>query len=72
MPTPPLNAPGLVPVPRGRPANPRPAPEKLRTGAEDPRMGAEKPRPCPEAEITTPTLSATANPNLDIEFAIGC
>jgi hypothetical protein len=72
VPTPPLNAPGLVPVPRGRPANPRPAPEKLRTGAEDPRMGAVNPRPCPEAEITTPTLSATANPNLDIAFAIGC
>jgi hypothetical protein len=35
-------------------------------------MGAEKPRPCPEAEITTPTLSATANPNLDIALAIGC
>jgi hypothetical protein len=29
-------------------------------------MGAEEPRPCPEAEIATPTLSATANPNLDI------
>jgi hypothetical protein len=61
-----LNAPGLVPVPRGCPANPRPAPEKLRAGAENPCMGAEEPRPCPEAEIAKPTLSATANPNLDI------
>jgi hypothetical protein len=65
-----LNAPGLVPVPRERPANPCPAPEKLRAGAEDARMGAEKPRPCPEAEIATPMVSATANPNLDIVFAM--
>ena len=66
----PLNAPGLVPVPRGRPANPCPEPEKLRAGAEDPRMGAEEPRPCPEADIATPTLSATINPNLDIAFVM--
>src|ERR1700680_2944066 len=66
----PLNEPGLVPVPRGRPANPCPEPEKLRAGAEDPRMGAEEPRPCPEADIATPTLSATINPNLDIAFAM--
>lgn len=68
----PLNTPGLVPVPRGCPANPnpRPAPEKLRAGAEDPRMGAEEPRPCPEAEIATATTRATSIPNLDIAFVM--
>lgn len=50
--------------------NPRAGAEGPRIAAEEPRMGAEKPRPCPEAEITTPTLSATTNPNLDIVLVI--
>jgi hypothetical protein len=66
----PLNEPGLVPIPRGRPANPCPEPEKLRAGAEDPRMGAAEPRPCPEAEIVTAATSTISIPNLDIAFVM--
>src|ERR1700680_3619946 len=66
----PLNAPGLVPVPRGRPANPCPEPDKLRAGAEDARMGAATLRPCPEAEIATATTRTTSIPNLDIAFVM--
>src|SRR5580704_5253834 len=66
----PLNAPGLVPVTRGRPANPCPEPEKPRAGAEDARIGAATLRPCPEAEIATATVKAATNPNLDIAFVM--